>query len=75
MVTKNRTSEKKGKVNVGKLKVNKETVRNLTGDEKKRVKGGIVGKPNAAVSYGGGCSLGIVHLPQLLPQRTGDGGQ
>ena len=40
MVTKSKTVAGKGKVKVGKLKVNKETVKDLTADEKKQVKGG-----------------------------------
>ena len=39
MVTKTKTGEKKGKVKVGKLKVNKETVKELSGIEEKQVKG------------------------------------
>jgi hypothetical protein len=39
MVTKNKPSEKK-KVKVGKLKLNKDTVKDLTGGEEKRVRGG-----------------------------------
>ena len=41
MVTK-KTTTKKGKVNVGKLKLNKETVKDLTGSDAKRVKGGRI---------------------------------
>ena len=47
MVTRNKThktgekEEKKGRVKVGKLKVNKETVKDLTGKEAKQVKGGV----------------------------------
>ena len=43
MVTKKTKGEKKGRVKVGKLKLNKEAVKALTSEEKKRVKGGIVG--------------------------------
>ena len=70
MVTKTKKgSQKKGKVNVGKLKLNKETIKGLTGSEQKQIKGGLVGPG----SNQPGCSIGIVHLPQLalLPQRTG----
>ena len=46
MVTKRKsTSEKevkKGRVKVGKLKFNKETVKNLVGKEEKQIKGGAV---------------------------------
>ena len=45
MVTKrNSTSEKevkKGRVKVGKLKFNKETVKDLVGNERKQIKGGL----------------------------------
>ena len=41
MVTKNMTSEKKGKVKVGKLKVNKETVKDLSTNKQKEIKGGL----------------------------------
>jgi len=43
MVTKSKqdTSEKKGRVKVGKLKLNKETIKDLTDSEQKRAKGGI----------------------------------
>ena len=40
MVTKNKPAQKKGKVTVGKLKVNKETVKNLTSSQTKRIRGG-----------------------------------
>ena len=45
MVTKNKpkTSQKKGKVKVGKLVLNKESVKDLSGSERKRIKGGIIG--------------------------------
>ena len=42
MVTRTKAGEKKSKVNVGKLKVNKETIKNLTGDQKKKVRGGAI---------------------------------
>jgi hypothetical protein len=41
MVTKNKTGEKRGKVKVGKLKLNKETVKDLSAEEQKKVKGGL----------------------------------
>jgi hypothetical protein len=42
MVTKpKKTAGKKSKVKVGKLKLNKETVRSLRADEAKKVRGGI----------------------------------
>ena len=40
MVTKSR-KEKKGQVKVGKLKVNRETVKNLTNGEQKHIQGGL----------------------------------
>lgn len=40
MVTKTKTGKKKGKVKVGKLKVNKETVKDLTGNQQKEIRGG-----------------------------------
>ena len=42
MVAKGKKGEKKGKVNVGKLKLNKETVKDLTPRERKQIKGGVV---------------------------------
>lgn|GEM_PF-3568693 len=45
MVTKKQTSNdkagKKNRVRIGKLKLNKETVKDLTSDEAQRVKGGL----------------------------------
>jgi len=40
MVSKNKTAEKRGKVKVGKLKLNKHTVKDLTSIERKQIKGG-----------------------------------
>lgn len=40
MVTKNKTSERKEKVKIGKLKLNKVTVKDLAGGEEKKVRGG-----------------------------------
>ncbi len=44
MVTKSKAGEKKGKgkVKVGKLALNKETVKDLSTDDQKQVKGGLV---------------------------------
>lgn len=42
MVTKSKAGQKKSKVNLGKLKVNKETVKDLSTDDQKQVKGGLV---------------------------------
>ena len=41
MVNKSIAAQKKGKVKVGKLKVSKETVKDLVTEEKKQVKGGV----------------------------------
>ena len=44
MVTKSqKTGAKKGKVKVGNLKLNRETVKNLTPAEKKKIKGKLAG--------------------------------
>lgn len=40
MVAKNKTAQKKGKVTVAKLKVNKETVKDLTSSQAKKIQGG-----------------------------------
>jgi len=40
MVTKSKTGLKKGRVQVGKLKFNKETMKDLSGSKKKQIKGG-----------------------------------
>lgn len=46
MVTKSKkTAAKKGRVKVGKLKLNKETVKDLTGRERKKIKGGVASNP------------------------------
>lgn len=42
MVSK-KTGAKKGRVKVGKLKLNRETVKNLTSEEKKQIKGKAAG--------------------------------
>jgi hypothetical protein len=39
MVTKSKAGQKKGRVKVGKLKLNKETVKDLTVREKKEIRG------------------------------------
>ena len=41
MVTKSKAAQNRGKVKVGKLKLNKETVKDLSGSERKKVKGGL----------------------------------
>jgi hypothetical protein len=40
MVTKSKAGQKKASVKVGKLKVNKDTVKNLSVDERRKIKGG-----------------------------------
>jgi len=42
-VKKTKTTQKKGKVKVGKLVLNKESVKDLSGSERRRIKGGIIG--------------------------------
>ena len=46
MVTKkrsmNKVEQKKGRVKVGKLKLKKETVKNLSGKEEKLIRGGVI---------------------------------
>ena len=41
MVTKSQSAQKRGKVKVGRLKLNRETVKDLSGSERKKVKGGL----------------------------------
>ncbi len=41
MVTKKKVAQKKGRVKVGMLKLNKETVKDLSNKEAKKVKGGV----------------------------------
>jgi len=57
MVTRSRNSatKKKSTVKVGKLKVNKETVKDLSGAEKKKVKGGLRPRQASAVSCAPTC--------------------
>jgi hypothetical protein len=45
MVTKNKTGEKRGKVKVGKLKLNKETVKDLSAAEQKKLRAGAIRIP------------------------------
>ena len=42
LVIKNKAAEKKGKVKVGKLNINKETVKDLTTSDKKGVRAGAI---------------------------------
>jgi len=56
MVTKNKTEQKKGNFKVGKLKLNKEAVENLSNKESKQVRAGApVGGPQAAATHSTGC--------------------
>lgn len=50
MVTKSKAGQKKSKVKVGKLKLNKETVKDLTGKEKKQIKGGANPTPGLRIT-------------------------
>jgi len=46
---KDSASEKKGRVNIGKLRVNKETVENLTDKEAEQIKGGAMAYSNDSI--------------------------
>ncbi len=48
MVTKNKAGQKSGKVKLGKLKVNKETVKNLSPSDKKQIRGGRIPVPTGS---------------------------
>jgi hypothetical protein len=51
MVTKNQaTAKKRGKIKVGKLKVNKETVKDLSKQEGRGIKAGLGGSPTKTVA-------------------------
>ncbi len=57
MVTKSKkTGAKKGRVKVGKLKLNKETVKDLTGSEGKKIKGGAARTPGTNASCATACT-------------------
>jgi natural product precursor len=68
MVTKSKAhtigekEEKKGRVKVGKLKLNKETVKDLTNSEAKRVKGGQAWNADGT-SGAGSCQCYTVKAP------------
>jgi len=51
-MVKSKAGQKKSQVRVGKLKLNKETVKSLTPEEKRSVKGG-------ATNDGTGCTRGV----------------
>lgn len=58
VVKKKSTSEQgelKGKVKVGKLKLNRETVKDLTSEQQKRVKGGLLGNASTSCSVNFKC--------------------
>jgi len=61
MTTKKETGEKKGKVKVGKLNLNKETVKELTSSQAKRVQGGVGTK---CVSYPASCKPSDLVCPR-----------
>lgn len=50
MVTKNKRSQKKGKVKVGKLIVNKETFKDLTPRQAKGIQGGVINRQSKLCS-------------------------
>jgi hypothetical protein len=45
---------KKGRVKVGKLKLDRETIKDLTGDEARRIKGGMGGRSGTCVDVRSG---------------------
>ncbi len=55
MVTKRKAGQKKGRVKVGNLKLNKETVKNLSAGEQRKVKGGLVVASGVCVETGETC--------------------
>jgi len=57
MVTRNKTGEKKGRVKVGKLKLNRETVKDLTSNQKKKVKGGLIRRDGDETKLLGTCTF------------------
>ena len=58
MVTKSKkTGEKKGRIKVGKLKLNKETVKNLSATDQKQIKGALRrGGPTDCGAAAGTCA-------------------
>ena len=64
MVTKSKAGEKKGKVNVSRLKVNKETVKDLTGAQKKNVRGGAIREGVNNTKILGTCTFLIACIPR-----------
>ena len=61
MTTKKETGEKIAKVKVGKLHLNKETVKELTGSEAKRIQGGLA---NKCASYPASCKPSDLVCPR-----------
>ncbi len=59
MVTKPKKAggTKKGRVNVGKLKLNKETVKDLSGAQKKKVRGGLIARGGNDTKLLGTCTF------------------
>lgn len=56
MVTsKIKSGQKKGKVKVGKLKLNKETVKDLTDSERKQIKGGQISNCSCQEAFRSAC--------------------
>ena len=55
MVAKNKTVGKRGKVEVGKLNLKKETVKDLPGSQQKQIKGGLTLHPMACSRNASGC--------------------
>lgn len=57
MVTRKKTGEKKGRVKVGKLKLNRETVKDLTSNQKKKVRGGLIRRDGDETKLLGTCTF------------------
>ena len=56
MVSKSKAGQKKSRVDVGKLRLNKETVKSLTPVEKRNVKGGATNDGTGCTRGASGCS-------------------
>ncbi len=58
MVTRSKKAgAKKGRVKVGKLKLNKETVKDLSGDRQKKIKGGFLPRGGDDTKLIGTCTI------------------
>ena len=73
MVTKKKTKtsetdETEGRIKVGKLRINKETVKDLTSDETQNVKGGT---GLCTASQVGGLTVSCVASPEPTPRPVG----